>query len=265
MKRLIAFAAGLGMLASPAAASASWTSHEVEKEGTAQVTVSFGEQGSFMLNTFELGFTNGDHKVRKIALTTTSSGATAALTDHNADDPIRFRGRYYKSTIANKHTVSATCEGACTIPIAARPHSAATLVLQGFKIERSSGDSNVRKLEIRPTADRKSYRVEYRDNGTFSYKVTLQYAWVPTGHGVIEVSATGQRTASQKNAVIPLSTTAQSSYSVLQGFSFEFLNGDHHLKDLAVLQNAQRQYSVRFNDNNYDDPVKATLDITFPY
>src|SRR5690606_40779301 len=59
-----------------------------------------------------------------------------------------------------------------------------------------------RKLEIRPTDDRKSFRVEYRDNGTFSFKVTLQYAWVATGAGVIEVSATGQRTASQRNAVI---------------------------------------------------------------
>lgn len=265
MKRLIALAAGLGMLASPAAASAASGYHEVEKEGTGQVTVSFGEQGSFLMNTFELGFTNGDHKVRKIALTTTSSSATAALTDHNADDPIRFRGRFYEHWSVKSHTVSATCEGACTIPVASRPSSTSTLVLQGFKIERSSGDSNVRKLEIRPTADRKSYRVEYRDNGTFSYKVTLQYAWVSTGHGVIETSATGQRTASQKNAVIPLSSTSQSTYSVLQGFSFEFLNGDHHLKDLAVLQNAQRQYSVRFNDNNYDDPVKATLDITFPF
>lgn len=265
MKRFVALAAGLGMLASPSAASAASNLNEVEKEGTAQVTVSFGEQGAFLLNTFELGFRNGDHKVRKIALTTTSSSATAAFTDKNADDPIRFRGRYYKASSAHKYTASATCEGACTIPIKPRPYGTATLALQGFKIERSSGDSNVRKLEIRPTDDRKSFRVEYRDNGTFSFKVTLQYAWVATGAGVIEVSATGQRTASQRNAVIPMSATSKSTSGVLQGFSFEFLNGDHHVKDIAVLQNSQRQYSVRFNDDNYDDPVKAKLYITFPY
>lgn len=251
------------MLAAPSTAAAA-APHDVEKEGKAQVSVGFGQQGSFLLNTFELGFTNGDHKVRKIALLTTASGVNAAFTDHNADDPMRFRGRYFSHEQVKKHTVSATCEGACTIPLAAKPSPNWTLALQGFQIERTSGDSNVRKLEIRPTADRKSYRVEYRDNGTFKYKVTIQYAWVAKGYGSVEVTVNGTRKANQHIAEIPMSKSSSSRYNVLQGFSFEFLNGDHHLRDIAVRQNAQRQYSVKFNDNNHDDPVKASLDIVIP-
>ena len=125
-------------------------------------------------------------------------------------------------------------------------------------------DSNIKKIHLMPNKDETAYQVDFRDDSTFEYEVTIQYGWFAAGSGGDGAQVlTGHRLWGKRNSVIRMTKSSSSTASVLRGFSFQFLNGDHYLKDIAVEQDSKRQYKVRFNDKNYDDPVMAQLDIVF--
>lgn len=251
--------AGLAVLL-PASARADF--REVTRDGTKSVSVSLNGLVNPAINTFWLRFTNGDHELRKIELKAWAGSAIATLADQNGDDPIRVDARFRSTTMLLLRTQTAKCRGACTITIdrpAAGLHK--DVVLTGFALERLDGDSNVRKIAIRPTADKFAYVVEYVDNGTFDYNVTLRYAWI-TGTWSRDVVG-GSRGTHDRSQQVEMDASRDDVDSVLQGFSVEFLDGDHHLKDFAIQQGPDRQYSVRFNDNNFDDRMTATLDVVY--
>lgn len=254
-------------LAAPALAIAAGSSiRTVQAEGVAVAQASLSGQDKPMLNTFRLRYTDGDHRVAGVGVTTKPDEVKGLLYDSVDNDRIALNARLIETSSAlSVHTATQTCTGACTVPIEKRTGSGVRLYLAGFVFRRTDlTDANVKKIHLMPNKDETAYQVDFRDDSTFEYEVTIQYGWFAAGSGGDGSQLLiGHRLWGKTNSVIKMTKSSSSSASVLRGFSFQFLNGDHFLKDIAVEQDSKRQYKVRFNDKNYDDPVMAQLDIVF--
>ena len=265
--RLALPAALAAALAIPSSVVAAGTSiRSVQAQGKSRASANLSGQKNPMLNTFHLKFTNGDHKVRKIAIEPGNDRIDATLADRNSDDPIKLEARLIDSTNSYAlRKVTRKCTGACTVPIVKNKSKGAQLFLAGFSFRRvKGGDSNIKTLQLMPNSDSTAYQVDFSDDGTFEYEVTIHYGFYGASRTrKRDETLTGYRLPGKRNSVIKMTKSRSASASTLRGFSFKFLNGDHHLKDIAVQQDSKRQYSVRFNDNNYDDPVMAQLDIVY--
>jgi hypothetical protein len=238
----------------------------VEQDGKEVVQAPLTGLQSPALAGFRLRFVDGDHQVRRIGVTVSNDAVRGILSDANGRDDISLRAHYRKAPVYRPAAASKQCRGTCTIPIVAPPNDGNfdwQLVLVGFSFDNlGSGDSKVRKLEIRPASDRRSYRVELRDNGTFDFKANLQYAWI-RGDGLTgRTTVTGARKPGFHDQTVKMGKVS-AARMLIAGFSFEFGNGDHNLRDLAIERDTDRQYYVRFNDANYDDPMTATLDLVW--
>lgn len=252
---------------SAATATGDFVPRTVEAEGKASASASLNGLTHPALVGFRLRYLNGDHEVNSIAVKASFGEALAFLRDQNYDDDMSMRATYGGWDFYRSRDAVATCRGACTVPIVAPPSDLAgtkRLVLVGFDVlvqNPSDRDRRIRVLSIRPSADEKSFRVEFRDNGTFDYWVNLSYAWVAGEHSG-KLSDTATRTAAQRTQQVAIGQplASQDVAEFIAGFSVEFTNGEHNLRDLAFEKDATGQYSVRFNDANYDDPMTATLD-----
>jgi hypothetical protein len=239
----------------------------VEAESNGSASASLNGLTNPVLAGFRLRYTNGDHEVFAIGMKALADKAQGVLRDQNADDDMSMRATYGGWDYYRAYDTTVSCRGACTIPIAEPPSSLAgtkRLVLVSFEVQvksQSDRDRRIRVLSIRPSADEKSFRAEFRDNGTFDYWVILRYAWIAGGHSGKKTD-TATRTAAQRTQQVAIGEPAVSSdvAEFIAGFSVEFTNGEHNLGDIAFERDAAGQYSVRFNDANYDDPMTATLD-----
>lgn len=79
-----------------------------------------------------------------------------------------------------------------------------------------------------------------------SYKVAVQYAWVPNSR----IQAQGALSGTRGSRAAP----PRERIDALQGFEFTFTNSDHHLLELAL--NPDGSGSASFRDNNLDDPMQ---------
>lgn len=239
----------------------------VEQDGKEVVSAPLTGLQSPVLAGFRLRFVDGDHQVRRIGVTASNDAVRGILSDANGRDDISLRANYRSAPVYRPAAASKQCRGTCTIPVATPPTDGAgnwELVLVGFSFDNlGGGDSKVRKLEIRPASDRRSYRVELRDNGTFDVKATLQYAWI-RGDGLTgRTTVTGARKAGSHQQTVKMANASTTARMLIAGFSFEFGNGDHNLRDIAIERETDGYYYARFNDANYDDPMTATLDLVW--
>lgn len=239
----------------------------VEQDGNETARASLTGLTKPMLSGFRLRYLNGDHQVRRLGVRAAGNEAVGMLSDQNGGDNMSLRATYLGAVGYAPGTTSGACRGTCTLAVDAPPPEAGggtwRLVLVGFTFEKTSGDAKVRKMSIQPAADGRSYRVELRDNGMFDYKATVTYAWVRGGASG-KTSVTGARAANQRTQAVRMGTVSAAPM-LIAGFSVEFTNGDHNLLDLGFERDTDRQYYVRFNDNNYDDPMNATLDLVWMY
>lgn len=249
---------------SAAITTADFSPRTVEADGRGAAVAPLTGLTNPALTSFRLRYLDGDHEVRTIAMTPTGAQARGDLRDQNGDDAMSMTATYVGWDFYRAHTVEQECRGTCSIPVVARPSSLAgtkRLVLVGFDVSvksESDRDRRIRLLSIRPSADERTYRVELRDNSDFAYSVRLEYAWVASGHNG-KLTDTATRSGSDRTARIPIGTP-NATQTFIAGFSVEFNNGEHNLADLAFERDAARQYYVRFNDANYDDPITAVLD-----
>ena len=247
-----------------AAASTDLSPRTVEAEGRGLATAPLTGLSKPALTGFRLRYLDGEHEVRAIGMKQEAGQVRGVLADQNGDDDMSMRATYEGWDFYRGHRTSGVCRGTCSLPVAARPTLAGTerLVLVNFEIRvtsESDKDRRIRVLSVRPSDDESSYRVEFRDNDVFEYSVTLDYAWIASGHsGKLTDMAT--RSATERMQRIPIGHPNTTRTTFISGFSVEFKNGEHNFGDLAFETDAARQCWVRFNDANYDDPMIATLD-----
>ena len=256
-------AATAAFVLSASASTGDFVPRTVEAEGKAVASAPLTGLTNPALTGFRLRYVNGDHEVSTIAMRHKDGNAQGVLHDQNSDDDMSMRASYAGWPFYRAHRTQGECRGACSIPVVLPPSEVAgtkRLVLVNFEVavKKHAEDHRVRVLSIRPSADERTYRVEFRDNGVFDYFVTVDYAWVGSGHNG-KITDTATRTAAQRTAQLKLGQP-NSTLTFISGFSVEFTNGEHNLGDIAFEQDAARQYWVRFNDANYDDPMTATLD-----
>lgn len=260
MKRLLAVAAVLGSLCAfvtmPRAASPIVWINKSNLAGTTHVRVDQMTHTHVGLVSFSLKFNDGDHKVRGIGVMPEKESVASAFQDNDGNDRYALDAKFLKLPWPNGRVVkNANCKGTCSLPIRNPYHGGGgQFVLSGFHVKRKSGESNIRQLAVRLSPDRKSVQVTFRDNGTFPFAAEVAYTFVPS------LAAFGTKTVRrakrQNNVSIALSKKGK---PILQGFDLRFENGDHHLRELSIDAEPGR-VTVRFNDNNYDDPYRATID-----
>ncbi|MEM6995411.1 MAG: hypothetical protein AAF721_33185 [Myxococcota bacterium] len=217
-----------------------------------------------VLSQFLFSFTNGDHKIRDIRATRDAGNLTSWFADKSPKDPFRAEVYYDSPPRYVARSASARCKGSCSILTTGRPSGRGwELAIVGFSVHRTDGnDNNVKKLSIVPGVDDSRYHVEYRDNGSFTYDVRLQYAWVKGAHATGNRRLRGSRRANSGTSAIPLGSLHQ-RYTGIRGFSVEFGNGDHHLKEIGFIGSYRSGYRALLQDNDSDDPASAMLDLVW--
>jgi hypothetical protein len=233
----------------------------------ATLPLDLDEESSAAMVGFELGFGPGqDHQISEIGVEVVSESppGQVRLAFHEDDDDDFFRPLYVflplDGGVARSLEASADCLGACEVPIAT-PRAGEVFVLRGFNFERRRGRSNLRRLAIVPDAGRRIVRVEFADNGALDYRVTLQYAYLDASAVAAQRHAAGARPEGTRRESIDL--PREPGPALLQGFDFEFLNGDHRIGEISILHRppgAPPAYVVRLNDQNTDDPYRAAVD-----
>ena len=262
MNKTLAF---LGVIAALAAAStvaqSAATSVAVSKFGLSGTT-HFAAPGlnapHVAMQAFDLRFTNGDHKIQSIGVMPEKNALRTAFRDHDGNDGYDLRARFLNSPWPNgKIAKRSNCKNSCALALQ-NPYAGdgGQFVLSGFRLTRKTGDSNVRQIKIRPSADRKQLEVAFRDNGGFLFDVEVAYTFMPRASFAAYGTKVLRR--AKKEEYVSVGQPSKGP-PILQGFDVEFENGDHHLKELAVVS-GNGYFIVRFNDNNYDDPYRATID-----
>lgn len=235
------------------------------------------------LTHFQFGYHNGDHKFRRLQVLVEGKNARVAFNDQNDDDPFEAIARWVNFSAGQSGGVSASGHGRAVTQIAIPPGPPRhVFALRGFEFRRKDGtDANVRHLAIRFTGTaveallsddegmdlrlggdinpldplHSFIAAQLRRSGQRGrpYDVTVQYVWIPdvlvAGTGTITGSERRQRDAAR----VP-----SPGESVIRGFSFSFLNSDHHL--LHVLATTANGGLGRFRDNNEDDPVRWSIE-----
>lgn len=211
-----------------------------------------------LLSGFRLEFSNGDHEVKQLGMLHTDRTVTAALADNDGNDPFAFRARYRAVPARTLETESLCREGRCTLNISP-PRANETFVLRGFMFHRLRNDANIESISVEPNPGRGTLAVSFVDRDRRArnpdVRVTVEYAYVSNTR--IRGTRTQRSTRRRGEQKLELDRSLRGP-AVLQGFSFRFTNGDHHLKQFAIEQH-DRQFQLMFNDNNTDDSYDAKI------
>lgn len=201
------------------------------------------------LNGFGFNF-NGhdDHEIRSIGLLQAPGKATATYQDQDGKEAYNFFGKYVHLANADLHQAARNdCRGSCTLPIPRETDK--VFILAGFEVSNRRGeDRNLRQLSVVPELAAGRVRVTFTDNSGFDFATRVQYLVLPKSAVLSEESySLTERRRSTK--------ARRPGTRVLESFSFQFLNGDHHLNAIGVQAGAL--VFMGMNDRNYDDPVRA--------
>jgi hypothetical protein len=262
MKQTVAF---LGVLVAAGAVSAVAlsvpTGASVSKSGL-RGTTHFAVPGlaaeDVALQALDFRFTSGDHKIQSIGLMPEKNAARVAFQDGDANDVFNLKARFFNSPWPSGKIVRrSNCRKSCEIAIKNNYHSGTPhFALAGFSLKRKGGESNIRQIKIRTSADQSKLEIAFRDNGGFLFDVEVAYTTMPRSS--FAAYGTKQLRRTKKEAALTFNLP-NNGRPILRGFDLEFENGDHHLKEFVV-QGDNGRFSVRFNDQNYDDPYSATID-----
>lgn len=92
-------------------------------------------------------------------------------------------------------------------------------------------------------------------NGMRQFFVSLQVAWVPK-EMVASYNSLSGTNDKILNGKMPLATNK----SVISGFSFHFLDSQHHLMDIGIDPNFNGIFSFAFQDSDQVDPIHWSVD-----
>lgn len=242
---------------------------------------------------FNVGFHNGDHKFRHLRLLVESENSVkVAFADQNGDDPFEADARWINLSDGRSGLVSGQGHGRAVTRKALRQYQDHVFALRGFEFRRNPGtDANIRHLAIRyrnnmlevllsddegidfrfdgggaggrvlgaalldphaglDTLIREQFRG--RSGQGRPYDFAVQYVWIPKEL----VASTGMVTGSERG--MRDAARVPPGRAVLSGFSFSFLNSDHHL--LTLTASTLNGGMGRFRDNNEDDPVRWSIE-----
>ncbi len=206
-----------------------------------------------LLAAFSLRFDNGDHKLRAIGITHGAKRrANAEFADKDNNDPMKMDVTFRQAPVAKSYSVTQKCRGTCTLAIKPGPGGKQwRLALRGFRLWRPSGqDSNVREIAVAPSGDMKSYKVTFKDNGTFDYTATVQYAWFKTSRPEVPTAyVRGRGTPRSSFPRVKMQPELDYPGLVLRGFSFQYRDGDHHVEGVGVTFGSAWMHDGDYGDN----------------
>jgi len=232
--------------------------------GYGRIGTTFGSDKLAGLSTFELQFGRYDargqntgtgtinHKLRTVGVWhyPENSAITASLSDRTRNTQFRFYVSYFPLPEGSRsmQTAKAGCRRTCSMSIA-RPASNEIFVLRGFLVRRINGDDNLQKLAVLPKANQGRVDVTFTGKNNAPFNTEIQYAYVSRrwldGPYVTNIQ-------DRKRYTTLYFGKREPGRALLQGFSFEFANGDHqiHVIKLNPANEKDDSWSAAFDDKN---------------
>lgn len=230
------------------------------------------------LAAFDLAYLNGDHHVQTLIAggkTGEPSSFLLGLGDGdngllgNQRDPVELKAVYYPInpphlTRTSERSISGTSSNRQN-SIVSIPRLAAdeVFVLRGFEFQGTPGrNHHLRKVGVRYHSIRSEIRVDFVDDSPQDdrYAYIIRYFILKRGDHPRGLNLRGVYSQSFEftdSARIPKTNRGN---ALLAGFNFEFKDGDHHLRRIAVDVQPTNEIGVVFTDSQTNHGVKASVD-----
>jgi hypothetical protein len=224
------------------------------------VSPDFSHTGVPLLDSFFFQFTNDDHHLTAISITPDRPQGKIFLQfqDKNGDDDYFYKVIHRivnDSRVQQFSTSSDICsENVCTVELP-KPAGDFIFVLIGFSLRFTGDDHHVKVVDIHER--RGSLSVTFRDKQTAPPPIFLwdvQYAYVPRDLFVELGRSDGRGDRGGAGRDI------SAGPSVICGFSFRFVDDDHHLRDIGVTTPDNGRVEVFYEDHNSDDAFNWSVD-----
>ena len=143
-------------------------------------------------------------------------------------------------------------------------------VLRGFAIGKTTGhDHNIRKIGIRFFYERSEIEVYFTDDspGDDEWSCSIYYTLLKnTSSYNTRERITGPYTVESTFTESGKMDKEFPSISILSGFSFEFLDSDHFIRQIMIDPESDEEFEVVFTDDERDNPVEIIIDyISYRY
>jgi hypothetical protein len=229
------------------------------------------------LSGFRLRFSDNDHKIKFISVGGTTAedtmphhDYTLGLYDHSVIDDSEdvFEGwsKVLDLGTLTEEFVKGTFESRGTVSLRIPPiQSGESFILRGFSITQTrENDHNLRKIAVRLNASRNAIVVTFEDNSPrddgFECKVVFGRV-INTSQGYNMRTQFSEPFTIEKTFTKSTSIAKElSGKTLLTGFSFEFLDTDHFIREIKIDPEDNDKFEVVFTDNEEDNPVKVILD-----
>lgn len=156
--------------------------------------------------------------------------------------------------LANRESVGqGGLQGTATVN-ARSPRPDQTALLAGFSFTRDGGgDHHMREIAIIPSAG--SYSVAFRDDSPNddTYSAVINPVFVPNANIV------SRHSERFEDVIGSLDVPREPGQAALRGFSFKYLNSDHHIRKLEVKLSGNR-IRMSMCDDNPNRHFQATVD-----
>lgn len=216
-------------------------------------TANGGTAGPVALQSFRLGFGNGDHKLKTLTVRRLGTASELRIGDNDGNDPFEGRARYLPLAPAYAvQTVNGNCLNWCTLPIAPAPGQ--VFVLTGFSLQHGGEDVDIEEVGIMPDLDHGMIQISYSPFGmpggvVHRSEVSVQYVLVP------QAAVTFQTNCSTLTGCA-VRRGAEANV-VLQGFHCRYDNRQAHLLVLGI--DTRTANLAEFQDNNLDDGGRCMI------
>lgn len=234
-----------------------------------------------VMSGFGLRFDNHDHPVAWLAAGAVTYGSGGfdpdsillAISDLDSDDPL---GRGDPCTVWGKMVSIASdpvrvargesgSSGVGTAPVSIRDDQ--HFVLRGFEFRSTSGrNHNLRRLGVRFDRRRGIVDAVMRDNSPDDDEFHFEVAYttldvhtrlLPNPENRFLAGPFRGRFEFTHETSLPL---RRSGTPLLTGFDFEFVDDDHHLREVSIDPVSHESYLVRFTDDEADHAVRAMVE-----
>jgi len=186
----------------------------------------------------------------------------AIMKDDDGNDPARVDNDWVPmSAGALLETTPRNCSGLCRVSIQPVPTGMKFALTGFFLVRNNKFNAPVRKLSVWPEGATNFVRVEFGDNdGRETFAAIIQYTFIPRRAIVADLptqnrsyrgngSPAEYQAAMRAQRPVPL---RGNQVGILQGFSFEFLNGEHFIGQVEANVGAS-EVRVRFRDGDNDN------------
>lgn len=202
-----------------------------------------GPSGPVALQSFELTFGNGDHKLKTVTLLRNGNVTDMKIGDNDGNDPFAGKARYLPlaaGTEVKTAVPRGVCGSHCLLDVNVPADQ--VFLLTGFSMVKSDGDDSVRAIEVMPHGDQGFVEVTVDNGGWNAVNVTVQYVTVPRSRVTSQMYCDG----AQCNRPKP-----DQSALALQGFScWKRGNGSSFVVTIGATPGSNE--GSKFKDNGGD-------------